>query len=728
MPGTSRVRDPALEEEFIASLVKGKELLEGGKLEEATAWLEKAHALQPKDEKARNLLGLAYFKTGKLDQASQVYEKLVLDNPIDPTLRVNLGLVFLKSGDLQGCIREFEAATDLDPDHKKAHNYLGLALAQNAELERAKHHFELAGSDAMVEKMTRAIAARNEKTAAPPVAPVAAVAPPAPPPPPSSPQPEAIEVMSDALPPEAVEEPPTPSALSRVASGDWGAQVDGTPSPVAEQNPMAPEPPTAAPFNVVLPSNSSGWLENGESVNGRPVESTADSYDSLPVVDAQIDAMPAQTEEMAFDSPIPQPVPTAPGGAWSAPSKAITVEMPAAVAEQSWAESVPAPVEPVAPGPGEDGWDPPAEAFAGVAPEVQPAAGTDMVAHSENEGEPASYSESRTIHWGNATQSPMYDGAPVPTEAEQQPAPADEGWDPPAEAFAGVVPGQTELPAEAEAPHEAAPPAEQQQSWSDGAPATTSSDEGWVSQPASEALNGPPPSRPAEPPSAPSTQSAAPALPSAGYAPMASRRLTDLGASSQLVSDAGSGPFHVSADGLAVTVAGEMLVRMSGLVAVVGSVDAVPERKKSRGRSIEQPFGQGATQMQRVTGQGVLYLETGRATFHSIDVDDEGVYLREERIFAFEESIAFENGRLTGDHGVALDLVNLKGAGRALVQLEGTLKAMPIPAGAPMLVPLNRLVGWFGYVTPRVVAFAAQGAVELTGEGFALLGAPAERG
>ena len=111
-----------------------------------------------------------------------------------------------------------------------------------------------------------------------------------------------------------------------------------------------------------------------------------------------------------------------------------------------------------------------------------------------------------------------------------------------------------------------------------------------------------------------------------------------------------------------------------------------------------------------------------------IDVDDEGVYLREERIFAFEESIAFENGRLTGDHGVALDLVNLKGAGRALVQLEGTLKAMPIPAGAPMLVPLNRLVGWFGYVTPRVVAFAAQGAVELTGEGFALLGAPAERG
>ena len=83
---------------------------------------------------------------------------LVRDNPVDPTLRVNLGLVYLKTNALQRAVREFETATDLAPEHKKAHNYLGLALAQAGEYGRAREHFVLAGSDAMAEKMARAIA------------------------------------------------------------------------------------------------------------------------------------------------------------------------------------------------------------------------------------------------------------------------------------------------------------------------------------------------------------------------------------------------------------------------------------------------------------------------------------------------------------------------------------------------------------------------------------------
>ena len=106
----------------------------------------------------------------------------------------------------------------------------------------------------------------------------------------------------------------------------------------------------------------------------------------------------------------------------------------------------------------------------------------------------------------------------------------------------------------------------------------------------------------------------------------------------------------------------------------------------------------------------------------AIDLDDDGAYMREERVFAFEEAIAFENGRLT-DAGKFVDLVNLKGQGRVLLQLDGPLKAMPIPVGSPTVVPLTRLVGWFGRVTPRMVGLAGLGAIELTGEGYALLGA-----
>jgi uncharacterized protein (AIM24 family) len=217
----------------------------------------------------------------------------------------------------------------------------------------------------------------------------------------------------------------------------------------------------------------------------------------------------------------------------------------------------------------------------------------------------------------------------------------------------------------------------------------------------------------------------------AGYAPMVPQRLGELGSHNGWVQQPSAGPFQLGPSGLAVTVNGEMLSRMTGLVAVVGSVQVAPEMRRKRGRPTADSFGEGQTQLQRLSGNGVLYLEAGPSRFHAVDltdqpgvsVDDEGAYLREEFVFAFEEAISFENGRVT-DAGLALDLVHLKGHGRVLLALEGSLKAMPVPAGAPMVVPLGRLVGWFGRVTPRLMGFGGQGAVELTGDGFALLGTP----
>src|ERR671919_826338 len=148
-------------EEFVDNLVRGGELLGAGKVIEAKEYLKRAHTLEPKNEKGQNLLGLTYFKLGLFDRAAEIYEGLVQENPADPTLRVNLGLVYLKTNALARAIREFETATDLAPEHKKAHNYLGLALAQGGEYGRAREHFLQAGSDAMAEKMARALAGQE---------------------------------------------------------------------------------------------------------------------------------------------------------------------------------------------------------------------------------------------------------------------------------------------------------------------------------------------------------------------------------------------------------------------------------------------------------------------------------------------------------------------------------------------------------------------------------------
>jgi uncharacterized protein (AIM24 family) len=153
---------------FLEALYRGGELLQQGQVTEAREHLERAYQMRPGDEKAKNLLGLAYFKLGDFVRAAEVYEALVRENGGDPTLRVNLGLVYLKSNQLTRAVREFESAVELQPGHLKAHNYLGLALAQAGQYGRAREHFVKAGSEAMAEKMAKALAAEARPVPVPP--------------------------------------------------------------------------------------------------------------------------------------------------------------------------------------------------------------------------------------------------------------------------------------------------------------------------------------------------------------------------------------------------------------------------------------------------------------------------------------------------------------------------------------------------------------------------------
>ncbi|MCP3098545.1 tetratricopeptide repeat protein [Myxococcus sp. K15C18031901] len=240
-----RAETSPADDEFLQQIHRGGELLAANKTLEAKEFLERAHQLQPRNEKAQNLLGLCYFKLGSFDRAAELYEMLVRDNPVDPTLRVNLGLVYLKTNALQRAVREFETATDLAPEHQKAQNYLGLALAQMGEYGRAREHFLLAGSDAMADKMSRAIAGENyaRGTPAPVPPPAAAAARPAP----------ATREEASVVPPPAP--PPEPEEEDIRFAEDEGpsALTDGEVTPVPAAPPEEPaSPPPPAPVPAVV--------------------------------------------------------------------------------------------------------------------------------------------------------------------------------------------------------------------------------------------------------------------------------------------------------------------------------------------------------------------------------------------------------------------------------------------------------------------------------------------
>jgi Tetratricopeptide repeat len=283
----------ASEAAFLQHLYRGGDLLQSGQVKEARDHLERAYQMRPGDEKAKNLLGLAYFKLGEFERAAEVYEALVQENGADPTLRVNLGLVYLKSNQLARAVREFERAVELQPGHLKAHNYLGLALAQAGEYGRAREHFVKAGSDAMAEKMTKALVAEARPV---PVAPK-----------PAAPSGEArIPGLTQELPVVSMPvQPPSPAPIplteavpppTETVQRDEGGLAGAPEAEIIEGSPVPPAP---------LPSFSSATVPPSAEpppVTASPIHlSTAPDRASSP-------PLPEPISPASASAPAPAPV------------------------------------------------------------------------------------------------------------------------------------------------------------------------------------------------------------------------------------------------------------------------------------------------------------------------------------------------------------------------------------------------------------------------------------
>jgi uncharacterized protein (AIM24 family) len=217
----------------------------------------------------------------------------------------------------------------------------------------------------------------------------------------------------------------------------------------------------------------------------------------------------------------------------------------------------------------------------------------------------------------------------------------------------------------------------------------------------------------------------------AAAAPPAAGELAAYAAARLVSAAAEETPFTVG-DVLAVSVRGEVRVRLDGVFAARGKVSATGELKRFRGRATETPFGEGLARMYRASGDGVLLYRTAGRRFTALELGDVAAYLREEVVFGFEAGIQFENGRVASSRAAELDLVHLRGRGKLLLATRGEPVAIDVTPDAPLRLPVAALVGWIGALTPRVTALVEDApdggtaAVELTGEGRVLADPAAE--
>jgi tetratricopeptide (TPR) repeat protein len=200
----------------------------------------------------------------------------------------------------------------------------------------------------------------------------------------------------------------------------------------------------------------------------------------------------------------------------------------------------------------------------------------------------------------------------------------------------------------------------------------------------------------------------------------------------------GNEPFAVAEGGvLMLRVDGRLPTRTWGAIASTGQLTFEPLMRRVRAQATDEPFGEGADAMFVAVGQGMMVVAPRGGKFTLLGLADDIVYVREQAVFSFEESLHWENGRVPGsaprsDEAArvgdeAARVVQFRGTGRIVVRTQRTTFTLKIEPDSPLFVDGSALLGWIGRVVPRVL-HGENGEptpyVECTGEGVLILEEP----
>jgi hypothetical protein len=159
--------------------------------------------------------------------------------------------------------------------------------------------------------------------------------------------------------------------------------------------------------------------------------------------------------------------------------------------------------------------------------------------------------------------------------------------------------------------------------------------------------------------------------------------------------------------------------RLAAALVWDGQVVCQPAPRRRKGQ-VDAPDDEWT--MVQVGGTGRIVLAPGGKPV-VLELRDEGVFLREGAVDAFEGPLVFENGRVPGG---GPRFVHLSGRGRVALRPRGRLCALRLSAGERAQLPLDALEGFFGGLFVRAVSQAggAPTTAACEGEGTLLLRTP----
>jgi len=128
-------------------------LAKKGDSENAIRGFERAIAIYPDYQKARNDLGVHYFRAGRTREAAEQFEIVLKLNPKAFRPHLNLGLLLVDEHDYARGIEELRRAIELNDTDPSAHLNLGIALTETGEYEAGRKELFvslLLGQDACI--------------------------------------------------------------------------------------------------------------------------------------------------------------------------------------------------------------------------------------------------------------------------------------------------------------------------------------------------------------------------------------------------------------------------------------------------------------------------------------------------------------------------------------------------------------------------------------------------
>ena len=151
-------------------------------------------------------------------------------------------------------------------------------------------------------------------------------------------------------------------------------------------------------------------------------------------------------------------------------------------------------------------------------------------------------------------------------------------------------------------------------------------------------------------------------------------------------------------------------MRADAVLAAVG-VTFEPAFRRLQGRRSARPLGTLAAPFFRAVGRGEVWLAGEPGRWLALSLDDDVLYVREDRVLAFDGGLSWEAGATPGD---GLRMLQFRGRGCVVLELEAPPAALKVTADRPATIASRRLLGWVGrLVTHQQRAAALRDQAEL---------------